>query len=102
MILTSEIFEARYNAILELLYHIMDRPAKPPEKKIALHAKMRCFTYSFAMTMTKVNCFHKYGSEKKKYVPSKTPKDNFSLIVDIEGKNGKDCTMSSYCHITQE
>lgn len=66
----------------------MDRPAKPPEK-IALHAKMRCFTYSFAMTMTKVNCFHKYGSEKEKYVPSKTPKDNFSLIVDIEGKNGK-------------
>jgi len=36
---TSEIFEARYNAILELLYHIMDRPAKPPATR-ALYSSL--------------------------------------------------------------
>ena len=38
------------------------------------------------MTMTKGNCFHKFNSKKKKCIPSKLPKDNFSSILDIEAK----------------
>lgn len=79
----------------------MDRLVKLFEK-IVLYVKMRCFIYSFVMIMIKVNCFYKYGSEQKKYVFFKILKDNFLLIVDIEGKNGKDCIMFSYCYIIQE
>jgi len=52
--LTSESFEARYNAILELLYHIMDRPAKPPEKQLQMLNMQFCNDYDQGELLSQV------------------------------------------------